>query len=203
MTPEAPVRHVAHVRPWPDPDPCRNGIPLEDGWDQGALWSFYCQAGFDQAQASKNRMWARSRYGGYYLNKSAKGTRDVIAGCSQKYRLERGGPKENRLYLFLVVDLSSFRADAINFLDLAADGLKAGLNLDDRWYCVGFLGWRVAPGRPVLHVAALQYAEDHFDAFVCRSCGKVLPLKDLAGTRRDVGPSSLCHFCKGVKGRKS
>lgn len=62
----------------------------------------------------------------------------------------------NKVYLDIFVCKPRTNIDAINFLDAVADVLKRVINVDDKWYSIKSLDWKVDTKNPYIIVKLYQ-----------------------------------------------
>lgn len=80
---------------------------------------------------------------------------------------------QNKIWLDIFVEKPDNKGDAINFLDLIADSVKKAIEIDDRWFSVGRIDWKIVKENP--QVTIRIYQEEDWDAYICSYCGRLLP----------------------------
>lgn len=125
---------------------------------------------------SKNRIWRSRRgvAGGRALSAGARARRDDLA---RRLAADLADRRVARAPMLIEIDCAKpdHRMDAINVVDLVADAVQVATGIDDRWYGLGSLTWRVAPSSPVLAVVVTQ-AADAVDVAACGRCGALWPV---------------------------
>jgi hypothetical protein len=114
---------------------------------------------FSDWQWSKNRMW-KTRPGGHarYLAPHARQRRDMLATLiRQELTSQKIHPWVGKLWLDIHVEIPNHRGDALNMLDLIADGVQDGTSIDDRWYWIRRMSWTKNPKNPRITVTCGQY----------------------------------------------
>lgn len=161
------------------------------------LWSVEVAQPFDSGW-SKNRVWRKGK-GRTFLATGARQRRSALAEAL-RLRLSAVGaiPRQNRLWLAVHVSKANHLGDALNVLDLVADGIQDATGIDDRWYSLSGLTWDLVPNRPELRVWIGQ--EDLPDAAACRRCGAIwsLPGPD----RPNVADCPACRGGRSPRPRK-
>lgn len=61
-----------------------------------------------------------------------------------------------KVWLNILVEKLNHRRDAINVIDILCDGIKKGLGIDDRYYCIDKLDWCITPSNPKIIVEIFQ-----------------------------------------------
>jgi hypothetical protein len=125
--------------------------------DLGLLWIVGVSLPFDW-QWSKNRIWA-ARAGSYArrLQPQAKARREALTLVLRAELNKKGiRPVVAPLWLAIHVEIPDRRGDALNVLDLVADGVQDATGVNDRWFQLGGLTWSLNREHPALHIAVGQ-----------------------------------------------
>lgn len=155
-------------------------------------WTVRVAVPFSYAM-SKNAIWRSVGAGHVVLREESKALRESLM-WEVKAALGAIPIRQNRLWLDIMVEKPDHRGDALNVVDLVADAVKVATGLDDRWYSMRRLDWRVCKDRPRLIVGLGQEAVA--DALVCSYCGRVLELDSFTKNRSGpLGRSRVCIEC--------
>lgn len=74
------------------------------------------------------------------------------------------------------------------------DAVQEATGLDDRWYSVRRLDWRIVKLNPKIYVGIGQETTE--DALACSYCGRVLPLESFGrNAANPLGRSRTCREC--------
>jgi len=148
---------------------------------------------------SKNHVWSMAKGGGHvFKREQARKYQDFIAikvkECTRGLVIH-----QNKIWIDLFVQKPNHKGDAINVVDSICDGLKVGLGIDDRWFCIRQLDWEIAKDDPQIFVKIFQ--RDCFDAIACSHCGRVLGLDHFNKKKNTkFGVDRACRDCRnGVK----
>lgn len=64
---------------------------------------------------------------------------------------------KEKIWLKIHVEKPHHRSDAINVIDTLCDGIKKGLGVDDKWFCISNLDWSIVKDRmPMITVEISQ-----------------------------------------------
>lgn len=149
--------------------------------------------------ASKNFTWSlAAQHGGHVFKRQmARQYQDAVA-LKVKAAVKEFEVFENKIWIELFVQKPSHKADAINVVDSICDGIKVGLGLDDRWFCIRQLDWEIAKHNPQIHISI--YQRDAFHVRACSHCGRLLALDNFGkkkGAR--LGVDRVCRECRNAK----
>lgn len=150
---------------------------------------------------SKNSALGFNRYSGRkFVYKKAQKIRDDIA-MSARHATKDINIKQGKLWLDILVQKPNHRGDAVNVIDSVCDGIKVGIGLDDRWYCIKSLDWEICKKEPRLYIGIGQSIEEH--TAVCSYCGQIKSITDF---NKNINSSPLgigreCKDCRRI-GRK-
>lgn len=103
---------------------------------------------------------------------------------------------EDKIWLDIFVQKPNAGAgDAINVLDLVADGISEGIGVDDRWFCIKSLDWAVIKKDPMIYIEIGQ--ADDIPKRICSYCGIIRKLEeDFNINKSDIrGHSRICKMC--------
>lgn len=104
----------------------------------------------------------------------------------------------NKLWVDVLVEKPSHRGDAANLLDMICDAVKEAAGLDDRWFSIHRVDWRIVKQNPRLIVRVGQQSNENVQA--CSSCGRLLTLMHFhanKGTKNGVGRN--CRDCSTAR----
>lgn len=148
---------------------------------------------------SKNHVFGISRFGGHiFLRQQTREIQNQIIGAFKASVVRFA---QNRLMLNLYVEKPDHRCDAINIIDRVADAVKQGIGVDDRWYHIGEIDWRIVKHEPQIHIVIAQL--DVSDAIVCSYCGMVKLLDQFNANRcTKSGRNRECRDCRSALGRR-
>ena len=107
---------------------------------------------------SKNAHYKRARNGRMFISKESVAARNevhmlirrVLEGSKLKFE------KAKKIWVKIVVLKPDNRMDAINFLDAIADVLKKEIDVDDRYFSVALLDWRIEKNDPKILLEVFQ-----------------------------------------------
>lgn len=130
-----------------------------DAGDAAFEWHVRFAVPFTYA-ASKNHIYTTRGLGHVALRRESRATRDNIE--QQTQQAVRGmNVVQAKVYLDLLVQKPDHRGDAVNMVDLVCDGVKRGLGVDDRWFCIRRLDWQIVKEMPHLVIGIAQTATEH------------------------------------------
>lgn len=110
---------------------------------------------------SKNRAWRHRRDGRTYLSTAARRARELLAARLVLECRAADCPipwPARKTWLRLMVYRPDMRSDPLNVLDGFADGVAAGLGVNDRYFAVALLDWDVDEQRPRIQITVTQEA---------------------------------------------
>ena len=55
--------------------------------------------------------------------------------------------EKRKIWLSILVEKPHHRGDAVNVVDVLCDGLKKGIDVDDKWFSISKLDWTIIPDR--------------------------------------------------------
>ena len=152
---------------------------------------------------SKNVILGRGNFGKrVFLKQSAKDLKlEISLLIRNELRKANMVFVEDKIWLDIFVQKPNAGAgDAINVLDLVADGVSEGLGVDDRWFCIKSLDWSVIKTEPMIFIEVGQ--ENDIPKRICSYCGVIRPLDtDFNINKSDIrGHSRICKLC--IKSKK-
>lgn len=150
-------------------------------------------------RGSKNAVWSTNSRGHVYARREANDVRKAIAFAVAR-AVQGRRIAHNKLWVDLLIQKTSHKGDAINFVDLVCDGIKDALPLDDRWYAIRRLDWQIVKVEPRIFIGIGQESDEDMNA--CSACGRIQPLAAYgkkSGTR--LGVERICKECRS-EGRK-
>lgn len=150
-------------------------------------------------RGSKNAVWSTNSRGHVYARREANDVRKAIAfAVARAVKGQRIA--HNKLWVDLLIQKTSHKGDAINFVDLVCDGIKDALPLDDRWYAIRRLDWQIVKIDPRIFIGIGQESDEDMNA--CSACGRIQPLTAYGKkTGARLGVERTCKECRAA-GRK-
>lgn len=148
---------------------------------------------------SKNAIWSTNSRGHIYARRKANNVRRAVT-LAIVSAVKDQRVAHNKLWVDLLIQKTSHKGDAINFVDLVCDGIKDALPLDDRWYAIRRLDWQIVKVDPRIFIGIGQESDEDMNA--CSACGRIQPLAAYgkkSGTR--LGVERICKECRS-EGRK-
>lgn len=163
--------------------------------DPSLLWVVRVALPFTYA-ISKNHSWSTTRRGHIFLRQESTDYRWQLTGAIQA-ALASQRVVEHKVWLDILVEKPDHKGDAVNVVDLVCDAVKDAIAVDDRWFCLRRLDWRIVKTEPRLIVGLGQEVEE--DHQPCSTCGALLPLRPEnfnrhRGTR--LGYARVCIRCR-------
>jgi len=99
-----------------------------------------------------------------------------------------------KVWLNIHVTLPHRKIDPINVIDVVADGVKLGINIDDNWFAIEKLDWSMGQ-EGLVDIEIWQEADQ--DYRVCTDCKEIRPLTEFTVNKRGpLGRAYLCKFCR-------
>lgn len=163
----------------------------------GGAWFASFKVPFSPA-ASKNFVWGMARGGGHVFKRQQ--SRDYQALIELKVRSAVRDQKifHNKVWIDLFVQKPNHKSDAINVISVICDGIKRGLGLDDRWFCIRQVDWEIAKRDPQIFISISQ--DEARDIQPCSHCGRLLTLENFNKKKNMVlGVDRACRDCRGFK----
>ena len=163
----------------------------DDGW----MVSF--KIPFTQA-ASKNHVWSLASGSGHVFKRAeSRQFQNVIVAKIQE-GIREHKVFQNKIWIDLFVQKPNHKGDAINVVDVICDGLKVGLGVDDRWFCIRQVDWEISKHDPQIFITVFQ--NEPFDVQPCSHCGRILRL-DKFGKKHSsrLGVARVCRDCRDSK----
>lgn len=148
--------------------------------------------------ASKNHIYTKRAAGHVALRRDSQQLRDLIERRTRE-TVARLAVVQAKVYIDLLVQKPDHRGDAINVIDLVCDGIKRGIGVDDRWFCIRRLDWQIVKQDPRLWIGIGQ--ADRSDRKVCCMCGFVLKVTKFHKSKgAAMGVGRICKKCSRAKG---
>ena len=162
-------------------------------------WCARIAVPFDYSM-SKNAIWRNNGAGHVLLRRESNAASDLLASAFTK--IAAACPVvQNKVWLDIMVEKPNHRGDAVNVVDFVADAVKVGLGIDDRWFCIRRLDWRVVKINPRLIIGVGQEI-DAVDSQVCSYCGRIIPLVELPrNNSTPTGRGRTCRECTRARAR--
>jgi hypothetical protein len=139
--------------------------------ESGMAWVRRLSIPFTYA-LSKNHVYKIGGDGHVSLRRETRAARAMLAN-DVKLAVSDVAVVENKVWIDILVEKPDHRGDAINVLDCVVDGIKDGLGIDDRWYSVRRVDWRIVKIEPRVLIGLGQ--ESDYPVRVCSYCGRLLP----------------------------
>lgn len=141
---------------------------------------------------SKNAMWRMVPGSHVTLRQEARVCREAITAAL-------AGPErwpQRITYLDILVEKPNHKGDALNLIDSIADAVKEAIGVDDRWFSISRLEWRIVKNNPMVYIGVGQ--DGDADQQVCSTCGAIKDLGDfpVSKTAR-MGRHRICLHCQG------
>lgn len=160
-------------------------------------WTVSFKVPFTQA-ASKNHVWSLGKGSGHVFKRAQTRTFEDLLIAKTREACRDVTVHQNKIWIEIFVQKPHHRGDAINVVDVVCDGLKKGLGVDDRWFCLRGVDWEIAKENPQIFVTVRQSQE--FDAQACSHCGRILSLDHFKKKRTArLGVDRVCGGCRGVR----
>lgn len=146
-------------------------------------------------QASKNARFNYSRLAaGPSVTKSVKAYQQYVA-LATKTAVKSLPLIQNKVWISLFVQKPDNKSDAINVVDTVCDGIRDGLGLDDRWFCLDQVNWSIAKTNPNITIRIGQEAGEN--VIICTHCGELKGLDNFGNrTGLPFGKARVCRECK-------
>jgi hypothetical protein len=155
------------------------------------LWLARVTVPFQYA-ASKNHIYALS---GWHvaLRRESRAIKDAIV-LQLRAALRHHKVVQNKVWIDLLIEKPDHKGDAINVVDLVCDAIKEAIDVDDRWFSIRRLDWRIKKDQPQLIIGVGQDTDEH--AQVCSYCGRALPFDFFYKAKgRKFGIGRECREC--------
>lgn len=141
---------------------------------------------------SKNHMSAFAAKGHVYLRAESRTARSRLSEAVRK-ALGDVSVVTAKVWIDIIVHKPNHRGDAINVVDLVCDAIKDAIPVDDRWYSIRRLDWRIVKTDPTILIGIGQEStEDHR---ICSYCGRSLPFGSFGVNR--TKPNGIGRRCLG------
>lgn len=144
--------------------------------------------------ASKNHIYTCRRVGHVQLREESNSILKLIA---EQTRAISTAQKvvQAKVWIDMLVQKTNHKGDAINVIELVCDGIKEGLGVDDRWFCIRRLDWQIVKTDPQIIIGIGQ--EVLTDRQVCSYCGRILKLSRFAKAKdKPLGVGRECKACR-------
>lgn len=143
--------------------------------------------------ASKNHIYSSRRIGHTFLRRESRSVRESIEAATRD-GVAQLNVVQAKVYLDILVQKPDHLGDAVNVIDLVCDGVKRGLGVDDRWFCLRRVDWQIAKDDPQLVIGVSQSDREHHQ--VCSHCGLIQPLTQFRKKRTNkMGVDRICKPC--------
>jgi len=142
---------------------------------------------------SKNALWSLDPSRSHvYVRREVKQLKEQIAWHLRTNDIEW---HQGKVWIDILVEKPDHKSDAINLVDTICDAVKEGLGIDDRWFAIRRVDWRIVKSEPRVWIGVGQEVEEHH--LVCSSCGRVLPITEFPRHKNGpFGRSRRCNKCQ-------
>ncbi len=123
---------------------------------------------------SKNASHMSNRQGGRFMRKESRDIKNSISEIVL-YSEARKKIVQNKVWIDILVQKPNNRGDAVNVIDLVCDGIKEGLGVDDKWFCIRRLDWEIVKKNPKIFIGIGQSSSIPVEG--CNQCGRLLPFE--------------------------
>lgn len=179
----------------------KNRFSILDGILPNLKWSITIKYPFRQL-LSKNSISRKSEKGYIYSRKDARKEKDALSlFIRNELKKSKIEIKVNKLWVTLLIEKPNNQSDAINFLDNICDAISDAISLDDRWFCVKGIDWRIVKENPYIYIRIGQ--AEVKDSRVCNYCGRILPFNYFSKNKSEkFGITKQCKECYRLKYKK-
>jgi len=174
------------------------GVAGGIGWNPAdvvpLLWRV--EVGIPYSEAiSKNAVHQLDHRGHIFLRRKSSQMRNAIA-IAVKAAIGGRRVVTNKIWLDILIEKATHKSDAVNSVDTVCDAVKMAIPVDDRWYAIRRLDWRVVKTNPMIVVGIGQ--DSDVDSQVCSMCGGVKPLEAFNRNRanKKTGRNRECSMCR-------
>jgi len=160
------------------------------------LWLVRVSVPFSYS-SSKNAIYALRASGHVALRKEARDWRDQLRDRLRD-AVSHHTVVQNKVWLDILVEKPDHKGDAVNVVDSVCDGVKEAIGVDDRWFCIRQLDWRISKNEPKLILGVGQSSDENLQP--CSSCGRLLPFPQFtkkSNSRHGIGRN--CKDCRTIK----
>ncbi len=141
------------------------------------------------AGLSKNELYGR-KPGAIFLRDRARKLKQAIISMVV---LKTGGRwPVGKIWVDIIVQKDSQKADAVNVVDILCDAIKDGIGVDDKWFSLGLVDWEVSKIAPKIVFQIYRYHSE--PKRVCYSCGEVRDASEF--WKRSAG--GMCLRCRTI-----
>lgn len=138
---------------------------------------------------SKNAIYSTTSHGHVYLREQTRALRDLLYGKILEATNNERVFFNAKIYLDILVEKPNHKGDAVNVVDTVCDAVKTAIKVDDRWFSIRGLDWRIVKDGGRLIVGIYQDAD--CDHVVCHRCGNYYPAEEMHGR--------VCKYCYSDK----
>lgn len=143
---------------------------------------------------SKNSIYSMTNHGHLFLRAQTRELRDTLClAIKNSLNLSDGVFYNAKVYLDIMVEKPNHRGDAVNVLDTVCDAVKDAIGVDDRWFSIRLLDWRIVKEGGNLIVGVSQEATEEQRG--CHRCGRFFNMSSFSGNKRK---SRVCPECSSV-----
>lgn len=160
------------------------------------LWNVVLEYPFDYC-LSKNSIFRMNSGGHVFLRQERKRSMEkvgfLISNLISENKIQVA---QNKVWLDFFIEKPDFRGDAVNFVDSLCDAIKMGVGIDDRWFCVGTIDWRIVKVDPKIYIRIGQDSSENVQC--CSYCGRMLSFEKF-GRRSNSSraPNNIARVCFG------
>ena len=143
---------------------------------------------------SKNHIYG---YGHHVFKRGASRQIEAAIEAAARSALRGINVVQNKVWVGLIVEKSNHRGDAVNVVDIVCDGLKKAANIDDRWFSMAFVDWRINKNDPHILIQMGQESPDPVQ--VCSHCGRLRGFEHFTKAKYGLhGIGRVCRECSSL-----
>lgn len=105
----------------------------------------------------------------YLSRETKKAQQDIVDALCDTSLQWISGP----VYITITVEKTKLLVDAINVVDLVADAIKKGIGVDDAWFHLDGVYWKIVDKDPQIHIKIKQTCKSPQQ--LCLKCRKIVP----------------------------
>lgn len=116
---------------------------------------------------SKNAAYGISRRGFMYIKPDARQAMDDVKKALRPFANKF---KKAKTWIDIFVEKPHNRGDAINFIDSICDAVKIAIGVDDKFFSIRKVDWKVNKQNPRIFIGISQESDE--ETFICIYCGR-------------------------------
>lgn len=157
-----------------------------------------CRMSFPFTTASsKNHIYGIAGWHVYKREEVRAFQEEIAQTVREQLKSSKFKPVQNKVWIAIHVEKPNNRFDAINVIDVVADGLKVGLGVDDRWFCIRQVDWSINKNNPRIIVEFGQTSPENVQ--LCSICGQIQALAEYGkATKQPLGVHRICRSCSSL-----